>query len=90
MEESQTVRVIRGKEDWREIVNRHRESGLSGGAFCDREGLTRSLFYKWQRHFRGEGKEKAARFVELSKAPRESNWRVELDLGSGIILRLRD
>ena len=34
---------------WREVVARHRKSGLSVRAFCEREQLPESAFYAWRR-----------------------------------------
>ena len=92
METSRRNGRKRSETDWQELIKRQRESGLTIGGFCDREGLTRSMFYKWQRQFRGvKGTKKMKpRFIELEERSRSSGWRMELDLGSGIVLRVRD
>jgi hypothetical protein len=37
--------------EWRERLKRQSESGLTVDAFCQREGVSTSMFYRWQRHF---------------------------------------
>ena len=39
-------------EQWRERLKRQSESGLTVEAFCQKEGVSTSMFYKWQRHLR--------------------------------------
>ena len=36
---------------WRERLKRQSESGLTIEAFCQKEGVSTSMFYRWQRHF---------------------------------------
>ena len=38
--------------EWRERLKRQVESGLTVEAFCKEEGVSTSVFYRWQRHFR--------------------------------------
>jgi hypothetical protein len=40
------------RQQWREIVERQRASGLSMAAFCRRDGIGASLFYAWNRRLR--------------------------------------
>ena len=39
-------------EQWRERLKRQSEGGLTVEAFCQKEGVSTSMFYKWQRHLR--------------------------------------
>jgi hypothetical protein len=41
-------RQVRGQEEWREIIGRFVDSGLSGRAFCHREQLSMSAFHRWR------------------------------------------
>jgi len=34
---------------WRDVLARHRVSGLSARAFCRRDGLSEASFYSWRR-----------------------------------------
>jgi predicted DNA-binding transcriptional regulator AlpA len=36
--------------EWRERLKRQSESGLTVEAFCQKEGVSTSMFYRWQRH----------------------------------------
>ena len=38
--------------EWRERLKRQAESGLTVEAFCKAEGVSTSVFYRWQRHLR--------------------------------------
>lgn len=46
--------------DWRERLRRQSESGLTIEAFCQQEGVSTSMFYRWQRHFQNPSAEPAA------------------------------
>jgi hypothetical protein len=37
--------------EWRERLKRQSESDLTVEAFCQKEGVSTSMFYRWQRHF---------------------------------------
>ena len=37
--------------EWRERLARQSESELTIEAFCQKEGVSTSMFYRWQRHF---------------------------------------
>ena len=72
---------------------RQEESGLSGDGFCEAEGIGRSAFWRWRRRLAeadtacGDGGGEPM-FVELADAP-PAPWDVELELGAGVVLRLR-
>ena len=88
------VTVRRSAKEWRAIVSRFERSGLTTGAFCASESLAPSTFSLWRRKLRrsaeGSGVNGAARFVELADSPVSSPvWDAELDLGEGVVLRLR-
>lgn len=94
----QSARVRRSEQEWREVFTRFEQSGQSIEQFCTQQGLALSTFNRWrhrlrtQRHKAIQGSPEAV-FVELSTAdtPRAevSAWDVELELGKGIFLRLR-
>lgn len=53
MPESGSVVVSTPREkEWRLILARWRQSGLKPRAFCDREKISRGLFYYWKRRIR--------------------------------------
>jgi hypothetical protein len=88
MEEQGVRRVRRSEEEWRAIVERFEASGVSRTEFCEREGLCLGSFSRWHQKLRDP--KRGRKFIDLwgSVAPR--SWRMELDLGSGVVLRIRD
>jgi transposase-like protein len=46
--------------EWRERLKRQSESGLTVEAFCEKEGVSTSMFYRWQRHFQNGSPESTA------------------------------
>jgi hypothetical protein len=46
--------------EWRERLKRQSESGLTVEAFCQKEGVSTSMFYRWQRHFQNPSPEPLA------------------------------
>lgn len=88
------VTVRRSAEEWRAIVSRFERSGRTSKQFCTAEQLAPSTFALWRRRLLGPaaggGANGAARFVELADSPPASPaWEAELDLGDGVVLRLR-
>ena len=84
-------RRCRSASEWRSIMARHEASGLSGEGFCEAEGIGRSAFWRWRRRLIGRGRgahRRRAAFVELSAA-QPASWDVELELGAGVVLRVR-
>lgn len=89
-------RVRRSREQWRELLERFEHSGQSREEFCRAQGLTLSSFAHWRRAL---GKTAAGRrdiagppvFLELTPPASASAgiWDLELELGSGVVLRLR-
>ncbi|MCP3955068.1 MAG: hypothetical protein GY697_23035 [Desulfobacterales bacterium] len=90
-------RQRRSREQWREIIQAYEASDQSAQSYCDKQGLTLGVFYKWHRVFKSEMKKELSPFIELplnfptmpAPGPAEKGWRVELELGEGIVLRLR-
>ena len=91
-----TRRQRRNREEWRALLECFEHSGQSREQFCREQGLTLSSFAHWRRAL---GKTAAGRrtvtgsplFVELEPQARVStgSWDVELELGDGMVLRLR-
>jgi hypothetical protein len=42
-------KVRRSREEWEQIIERYRSTGLSGDAFCRKHKLPKSSFEKWKR-----------------------------------------
>lgn len=91
-------RRIRGdQEEWRDLIARFEHSGQTRDQFCAEHNLGISTFSRWRQRLRqaiptplpdnGE-----ALFLELEPPPSANlsqAWDVQLELGAGMILRLR-
>jgi len=86
-------RVKRSAAEWRKLFEKCEASGLSALAFCQRAGIPRSTFTRWQQRVQVVSSQaQTAAFVELplpvagssaSLAPGE----FELSLPGGVTLR---
>lgn len=93
-------RPRRGESAWREIVTRHRQSGLSVQAFCRREGISAVSFYGWRSRLKGGADEagtgrhrtSAPGFIDLGDLgeleSRRARFEVRLELGAGMVLSI--
>src|SRR5580658_2666381 len=45
-----------GAEEWRQIIDGQRPSGLSVAAYCQERGIKDSAFYAWKRRLRSSAK----------------------------------
>jgi hypothetical protein len=82
---------------WRKAVQRHRDSGLTQAAFCQKEGLNQNNFCWWKRELARRDIEQASElpnstqdlFVPLNvvaPAAAETNTPIaELDLAAGVV-----
>jgi len=97
-------RARRTAAQWRKLIERFDRSGQTRGNFCAANGLALSTFDLWRRKV-GETQAPAdeahpeSLFVELTNATEPAGpsrsaagtgaWEVELELGAGVVLRLR-
>lgn len=72
----------RTRDEWRELVDRQRESGLSVSEFCRREQTTENSFYRWRRRLTGE---MGNSFVPLSIRERAT---VDIELPCGATVKV--
>ncbi len=83
---SRPSRVVRSATEWSTIMADFERSGMSRKRFCESLGLSPKTFSSWRCRLRpGGGK---GSFVELAP-PAVSGWDVELELGDGVVLRVR-
>jgi hypothetical protein len=93
------TRVMRTRRQWKALLNEFNDSGLTRSAFCKKHRIATSSLYRWQQLFT-EQSGGATDFIDvthpLSSTPlpppaqaRDNDWQVELELGAGIVLRLR-
>ena len=66
--------------EWRKRLKRQSESGLTVEAFCEKEGDSTSMFYRWQRLFQKSSPEPTASEA-VGKAPRPGKKRGGRSLG---------
>ena len=96
-------RARRTAAEWRKLIKRFDRSGQTRGNFCAANGLALSTFDLWRRKLgetqtQADGEHPESLFVELTNATEPPGsrtaagtgaWEVELDLGAGVVLRLR-
>lgn len=89
----------RNKAEWQRLIDEQASSGLTQKVFCEQAGIPLATFGYWKRKLRAEGvsrSDEEARtvsrddWIELTAPIMDtaSGWRIELDLGNGICLRL--
>ena len=87
-------RVYRSETEWRAILADHQESGSSQTEYCRRHGIALQSFSKAMSRY-ATREELPESFVEVLRGAGGeargalSCYRVELDLGSSIVLRIR-
>ena len=97
-------RARRTVAQWQELIERFERSGQTRGNFCAANALALSTFDLWRRKL-GETQAPVdeapceSLFVELTNATEPAGssrsaagtgaWEVELELGAGMVLRLR-
>jgi len=90
-------RIRRGQDEWLDIITRFEQSDQTRNQFCIENNLGLSTFSRWRHQLRRAGASTSpsnneASFIEL-EPPAASNlsqaWDVELELGAGVVLRLR-
>jgi len=94
-------RARRGRAQWQGLVERAAHSPLSIKAFCRAEDVSTASFYSWRKRLgAGTSGETVAEvsaedgtFLELgvlgSEGAGPAPWDIELELGAGMLLRLR-
>jgi len=87
-------RVKRFPQQWQAVMAQYERSGLSQEAFCVREGLAPSTFASWRARLRQEqsNSRAGAALVEMrvpAAMASPSSFDIELDLGRGVVLRMR-
>ena len=86
MKTTSNGKIRRSEDEWRGIVGEFEGSGLSQEKFCRRRGIATTSFYAWRNKL-GKKEMPATRFVEVVAA--QKSWDMELDLGCGVLLRIK-
>jgi hypothetical protein len=93
------TRVTRSQNQWKALLEEFTTSGLSKSTFCKQHRIATSSLYRWQRIF-AERAGEVTDFIDVtqplsgtplppSASARDNDWQVELELGPGVVLRLR-
>ena len=91
MNETPTARTRRSRKEWQRLIEAQSSSELTQAAFCTANGLSLSSFQNWKRRLAPEQPTPTEPWVDLGTLdrPMDAGWELELDLGSGVCLRLR-
>jgi len=83
----------RSREEWARLMAAYEAGDSTQRAFCAEHGLAYSTFCYWRRRLGEErsASDEAPMLVELPVAAGSGagEWRVELDLGDGVVVRLK-
>jgi putative transposase len=92
-------RVRRSRAQWQALIERGECSPLGVSGFCRAEGIGSASFYKWRQRLAADAPPETLApvnepgFLDLGPlAGPTSNgaaWDIELELGAGVVLRLR-
>jgi putative transposase len=87
----ETAMKKRNRDEWQRLVASYEASGMTQRAFCVQHDLAYSSFCYWRKQLRtAAAAQDVVPLVELpALASSEPAWRVEVDLGQGVVLRLR-
>lgn len=91
------TRINRTHTQWKSLINDYENSSLTQQAFCDKHKIANSSLHKWRKRF----SQVRSSFIDITqplttaattinnKNTAGSLWQVELELGTGIVLRVR-
>jgi len=92
-------RSHRRRAQWQALIARAEQSELSVTEFCRRESVSTASFYTWRNRLRPIAEPvstpaaDSSAFIELGTFDQAKDstrgWDIELDLGAGMVLRLR-
>ena len=86
--------VRRSREQWQSLINEQKGSKLTQADFCQQNSIAVSSFCNWKRRLSQEGSvtpsAEDSTWLSLPEQLFSSagGWRIELDLGDGLCLRL--
>ena len=83
----------RSRSAWEQLIAQYEAGDLSQRIFCEQHGLAYSTFGYWRKQLRRpvHNENQPASLIELPMLSTDESrgWRVELDLGKGMVLRLK-
>jgi transposase-like protein len=92
-ETTTTTQPRRSRSGWEQLMAQYEASGLKQRTFCEQHGLAYSTFCYWRKQLRQSPsiENHSEPLFELPMLPVDEypDWRVELDLGHGVTLRMK-
>lgn len=82
----------RSRSDWEGLMLQYESSQVTQREFCARHNLAYSTFGLWRKRLRQTVvRAQPVSLIELPVQPAapDAAWRVELDLGQGVVLRMK-
>jgi transposase-like protein len=83
----------RSRSAWEQLMAQYEAGDLSQRIFCEQHGLAYSTFCYWRKQLRQSAsiENHSEHLLELPMLPVDESpdWRIELDLGKGMVLRLK-
>jgi transposase-like protein len=83
----------RSSYEWEQLIASYQAGELTQREFCVHHGLAYSTFCYWRKQLRETKptEHTAAPLIELPViSPQDTpTWRIELDLGQGVVIRIR-
>jgi len=93
MSNTANTHTRRDRSAWEQLMSQYEAGDLSQRTFCEQHGLAYSTFGYWRKQLRQPAthENQSASLIELPMLPTSEShgWRVELDLGKGMVLRLK-
>ena len=88
-----TTNPRHSRSGWEQLMAQYEASGLKQRTFCEQHGLAYSAFCYWRKQLR-QSPSKENHSEHLFELPalsvdKDPDWRVELDLGHGVTLRMK-
>lgn len=86
------VRRYRSESDWQKLIDQHAKSNLPVRAFCKQHSIGDQSFYQWRKRLQAQSNESAIDMIDITQVmsiQSSTRWHIELDLGDGIKLNLK-
>ena len=92
----------RSEAQWRDLINNFAHSDLTQEGYCQQHKISPSGFYAWRKRFESESPKMPnsaqEAFVDITpqltpksaiEGSENASWNVELELGTGYVLRIK-
>lgn len=74
---------------WRSIIEKQAESGLSGAAFCREHRINRDRFYHWRLRFKNQGTANPPSFVQLVPYQKNPSSGIRIHLSNDVSIEIQ-